>query len=174
MIRKADERDILPVAELYLQALDYEESHKKYTSWQRGIYPTVDTARAGVKHGTLYVMYDGDALVGAVVLDSKQPPEYKKVRWSCEARYDEVLVVHTLCVSPLSAGNGVGSRILDYAKELARERGCKTIRLNTTSKNKPAIAFYKKNGFSIADKMQILLNGQIRCPQHTFLNFVIK
>ena len=55
MIRKATKDDIILVAELYNTVLDYEDSHEKYTSWKKGIYPTVDTAKLGVKKNSLFV-----------------------------------------------------------------------------------------------------------------------
>ncbi len=175
MIRKATQNDILPVAKLYEMALDYEETHKKYTSWQRGIYPTADTAKAGVKRETLYVLENETGeLCGAVILDSNQPPEYREIAWSEKLRHNEVLVIHTLCVSTKHTGEGVGSALLDFAKELAKEKGCNSIRLNTTSKNTPALRFYEKNGFTVAAEKEILLNGQIKCQSHLFLNYKIK
>ncbi len=171
MIRKATQNDILPIAELYEEALDYEEKHIKNTSWQRGIYPTIDTARAGLKNGTLYVFEADGQLLASVVLDSKQPPEYRKINWGITAARHEVLVIHTLCVKPDQTGKGVGSIVLDFAKELAAQQECKTIRLNTTASNLPALNFYQKNGFKIADTKKILLNGQIKCNDHSFLFF---
>ena len=173
MIRKATQNDILPVAELYEIMLDYEEKNVKYTSWQRGIYPTVDTARLGVKNGSLYVCEIDGQIRGAVILDSKQPPEYRKIGWSVEAKRSEVLVVHTLCVHPEHAGSGIGSAIVDFAKELAEESGCLTIRLNTTEKNVNAAHLYLKNGFAIAAAEKILLNGQIPCQKHIFMEYKI-
>jgi hypothetical protein len=60
MIRKANKDDIETVAELYNIMIDYEDSHIKYTSWQKGIYPTAATARLGVKANTLYVDFGED------------------------------------------------------------------------------------------------------------------
>ncbi len=174
MIRKANENDILPVAALYERELDYEEKHQKYTSWQRGIYPTADTARAGVKKGTLYVLEEDGEIVASVILDSRQPPEYRNVDWDIDVKYDQVLVVHTLCVDPDHASSGAGTKMLDFTKELAREGGYRTIRLNTRSTNTPAMKFYEKNGFSVAASKEILLNGQIKCDSHLFLYYNIK
>ncbi len=174
MIVKATQQDIADVAVLYERALDYEDSHTKYTSWQRGIYPTADTARAGVKHGSLYIMREEGVLLASAILDSYQPPEYRGVDWGQKLPYDKVLVLHTLCVNPDYAGTGVGTRMLDFAKALARERNCLSLRLNTGAKNTPALGFYKKNGFSVADTQKILLNGQISCPGHVFLFYDIE
>lgn len=173
MIRKATKDDVLAVAALYEIMLDYEETHVKYTSWQRGIYPTVDTAKLGVKNGSLYVYEENDKLIASVILDTKQPPEYRKIDWTVSAKYNQALVVHTLCVHPEYSGSGIGSAMVDFAKALARDTECLAIRLNTTSRNIHAAHLYEKNGFVVAAKQKILLNGQILCDEHLFMEFKV-
>ncbi len=173
MIRKATPDDIASVAALYDKAIDYEDSHIKYTSWQKGIYPTVDTARLGVKNDSLYVYEENGQLLASVILDTKQPPEYKKISWQAAASYNQALVIHTLCVDPEHAGYGIGTSIVDFAKELASKENCITIRLNTTARNINARHLYEKNGFKVVATQKILLNGQIHCGEHQFMEYVI-
>ena len=173
MIRKATKDDILRVAELYNILLDYEEKHVKYTSWQKGIYPTADTAKLGVKNDSLYVCEIDGKLLGTVILDTKQPPEYRKIKWQVRANHSEALVIHTLCVHPEYSGSGIGSAIVDFAKCLAKEKNCLAIRLNTTERNVHAAHLYLKNGFLITAVEKILLNGQIPCDKHIFMEYKI-
>ncbi len=173
MIKKATQEDIQNVADLYNKMISFEDSNVKYTSWQKGIYPTVDTARLGVKNDSLYVFEENGELLGSVILDTKQAPEYRKVNWSVNAKHSEALVIHTLCVDPNAAGSGIGSAMVDFAKQLAKEKGCLTIRLNTTERNTPAAHLYQKNGFTVAGTQKILLNGQIACGNHLFMEFII-
>ena len=174
MIRKATYEDISAIALLYDKAIDYEDSHVKYTSWQKGIYPTADTARLGLKNSSLYVYETDGKILASVILDTRQPPEYKKINWGVEAGYTQALVIHTLCVDPDFAGTGIGSAIVDFAKELATESGKLCVRLNTTQRNIQASRLYQKNGFVIVDTQEILLNGQIRCGNHLFMEYVIR
>ena len=173
MIRKATKDDVVPVAELYDILLDYEETHEKFTSWEKGIYPTVDTAKLGVKKGSLYIYEKDGRVLASVILDTTQPPEYKKIAWSVDAKYNQALVVHTLCVHPEHAGEGIGSAIVDFAKDLAKEKNCLAIRLNTTERNLHAAHLYEKNGFFVVGTQKILLNGQIPCDSHLFMEFKI-
>ena len=78
MIRKATPQDVNAVAELYNKAIDYEDTHVKYTSWQKGVYPTADTARLGQKNSSLYVCEQDGRIVASVILDTRQPSEYKR------------------------------------------------------------------------------------------------
>ena len=173
MIRKATEKDIIPVAMLYKTMLDYEDKNTKYTSWQRGIYPTVDTARLGVKNDSLYVYEDNGIILASVILDTKQPPEYRNIKWAVDAGRNKALVIHTLCVDPEHSGGGIGSALVDFAKELAREKECIAIRLNTTERNILALHLYEKNGFAVTATEKIFLNGQIPCNNHLFMEYVI-
>lgn len=174
MIRKATQDDIIKVAGLYEKMFDYEEKTVKYTSWQRGIYPSADTARLGVKKGSLYVLERGSEILGAVILDNYQPPEYRNISWRSLADYGQALVIHTLCVDPEHLCEGIGSDMIGFAKEFARDNGCVCIRLNTTTSNIPAFNFYKRHGFAVVAEQKMLLNGQISCKSHTFMEFKIK
>lgn len=174
MIRKATPDDITSVAMLYSKAIDYENSHVKYTSWQKGVYPTAETARLGVKDNSLYVYEENGRLLASVILDTIQPPEYRKVSWRAEANLNEALVIHTLCVDPEYAGYGIGTSIVDFAKELASKIGCVAIRLNTSARNINARHLYEKSGFEVVATQRILLNGQIHCGEHQFMEYVMK
>lgn len=171
MIRKATKEDIIPVAELYNEMLDYEEKNEKYTSWQKDIYPTVQTARLGVKKGSLYVYESNEKILASVILDTIQPPEYENVRWSTAASYDKALVIHTLCVHPKYSGSGIGSDIVDFAKQLALKKACLSIRLNTTEQNLPARYLYEKKGFTVIATQRIMLDGLIPCSNHLFMEY---
>lgn len=174
MIRKATPEDIIALALLYDKAIDYEDTHVKYTSWQKGIYPTADTARFGIKSGTMYVYEENGRLLASVILDNRQPPEYKKIVWQADAKHDQVLVIHTLCVDPEFSGTGIGTAIVDFAKALANASKCISIRLNTTANNLLARHLYEKNGFFVVASQEILLNGQIRCDEHLFMEYLTK
>ena len=173
MIRKATNEDIKSVASLYDKAIDYENTHIKYTSWQKGIYPTIDTASFGVKNDSLYVYEEDGRLLASVILDTRQPPEYKKIAWQAKAAPNQVLVIHTLCVDPSYSGSGIGTAIVDFAKELAKQNGCLSIRLNTTARNYSAARLYQNNGFEVVATQKILLDGQISCGKHLFMEYKI-
>ena len=173
MIRKATQADIDAVAALYNEAIDYEDTHIKYTSWKKGIYPTADTARLGVKKSSLYVFEENENILAAVILDNYQPIEYKNITWNVVAKPQEVLVIHALCVSPKYMGSGIGSAMIDFAKKIAKDSSCTSLRLNTTSTNSHALHLYQKNGFVAVASRKILLNGQIACDEHTFLEYKI-
>ena len=107
MIRPATAADLPRISDLYDAILTREETGGPvYTNWQRGKYPTEDTARQALEAGTLYVGEEGGVLWGVVNLNGVQLPEYGAIPWSLPAREDQVGVIHTLCIHPAQSGRG--------------------------------------------------------------------
>ena len=79
MIRLANELDLSAVATIYEAILDHEDATGiHYPGWQRGAYPTADTARSIFDAGTLYVGVDETGSVwGSMNLNGQQLPEYQ-------------------------------------------------------------------------------------------------
>ncbi len=54
MFRPASPSDLPAIAHIYEEILADEDARPaSFTNWQRGKYPTVDTARAALEAGTL-------------------------------------------------------------------------------------------------------------------------
>ena len=87
MIRLATAADLPAVAAIYDAILDREaKAGVSYTNWQKGKYPTLDTAKGILEAGTLYVGADEDGTVwGSMNLNGCQLPEYAKIDWSIPA-----------------------------------------------------------------------------------------
>lgn len=49
MIRLATPADLSQAADIYEEILDREAQGPVYTNWQRGKYPTIDTARQALR-----------------------------------------------------------------------------------------------------------------------------
>ena len=56
-----------------------------------------------------------------------------------------------LCVLKEYRGRKIGTELYNYAKDFAREKNIKNIRLNVWNLNKKAIDFYQKNGMKILE-----------------------
>ena len=50
-------------------------------------------------------------------------------------------------ISPELRDQGIGSGLLDYVYELAEQRGCQWVELNTYVENFPSHRFYYRHGF---------------------------
>jgi ribosomal protein S18 acetylase RimI-like enzyme len=169
MIRKAVMSDAAGIVETYEELFQWNEDNGVFMTWIRGIYPTMDTARSAISAGTMYVNVDDDgSIIGSVVLDHDQPDEYASVDWQVQALRKEVLVVHTLCVTPSKRRRGAGRQLVEFALGLARDTGCRTVRLDTGSGNTGALAMYRRCGFKTVGTQKVMMPGDI-LEEHIYL-----
>lgn len=164
MIRLAREEDLAQAAKIYDDVLDYEELTVNYTNWQRGKYPTINDAKNAYLQGTFYVGEDDGVIWGSMILNELQLPEYANVPWSIEA--DKVLVIHTLCISPLFRGKGKAKEMVVFAEKHAKDNGYEAIRLDTYEGNLPANNMYPKLDYLFAGSTDFFFQGYI----HEILN----
>lgn len=161
MIREALPQDIDAVEKSYIDLLTYEKEHGGQSNWELGVYPTRAVAEKALVERALYVLYADDALCASVILNQRQLEDYRKIAWAYPAEDRQVLVIHTLCVPPNMAGRGYGRQMVSYAMALAREKGCRAIRLDTFAGNIPAQSLYRRMGFRLAGTAQVLFQGSI-------------
>ncbi len=160
-IRQASGNDIEAVAAIYEEQLSFEEAYGVQTHWKRGVYPTKEVAVKAVREGTLYTAEAGGTVCGAMILNSVQAPEYAAAEWKFAALPQQVLVIHTLCIAPSSAHEGLGQAMVTFAEKYAAERGCTAVRLDTWAGNKRARRLYTSLGYRLAGSLPAMLNGLI-------------
>ena len=161
MIRKAVEQDAAAIAGTYEALLRYEKVYGSNSNWQLGVYPTIRVPESQIPLGSMYVLEEQGEICASMVLNGEQAEEYAAVDWKYPALPREVLVIHTLCIPPEKAGHGYGGRMVAFAKETAKQMGCRVIRIDTYAHNEPAKRLYQKLGFQIAGYGNILLQGVI-------------
>lgn len=166
MIRLATAADLPAIESIYNAILDREEGGSVYTNWQRGKYPTIDTARQILEAGTLYVGEEDGTIWGSVNLNSIQLPEYDQIPWTIPAEREQINVIHTLCVHPAMGGRGYARKMMTFCEEESRRQGKTVIRLDTWEGNLPANHLYPALGYSYAGATEFFFQGFI----HEILN----
>lgn len=161
-IRIATAADLDGIEALYSAVLDDQEQNTNFTNWQRGSYPTRQTAEGALAAGTLYVQEDGGQLVGCAIFNHEQLPEYSAIDWAFPGEGAQVLVIHTLCIDPAASGRGYARAMVAYAETLGRSLGCTTLRLDTYEGNIPARSMYTKLGYRCAGATEFFFQGYIR------------
>lgn len=147
MIRKAVESDIQAVATIYDEIHTEEEAGRMTIGWKRAVYPTYETAKMAWKKGELYVEEEGGQIVASARINQEQDREYADGKWEYPALDSEVMVLHTLVVSPSACGGGYGRKFVAFYEKLARERGCRYLRMDTIVINQNARRFYRELGY---------------------------
>lgn len=64
-------------------------------------------------------------------------------------RFRKYFKIDAICVDEKSRGTGVGTELLKFAKEKAKENGCTDLFLTVNEENKNAIKLYEKFGFQV-------------------------
>lgn len=159
MFRKATANDIDAIAAIYGEIHTEEETGRTTTGWQRAIYPTRKTAEDSVALGDMFVAEQDGTVVAAARINREQVDVYAHVPWEHAAPDDEVMVLHTLVVSPTVKGRGLGSAFVAFYEQYARENGCAVLRMDTNERNLAARALYKKLGYREAGVMPCVFNG---------------
>ena len=159
-VRQARREDVPAVADLWERICRRaERALVNPSGWRSGIYPGREEAEDAVSAGTLWLLEDGGLPAGAVILNHDQAGFWVGGSWEIPAEGEQVLAVHTLSVDPGCSRRGGGRFLLDFARKLGRETGCKALRLDVFTENSPAIALYETYGFRRAGTLESGLPG---------------
>lgn len=110
-------------------------------------YPDRERLVQDIASETLFAYRENDRILGIVVLNETQDPEYGDISWSTSEE-DRNLVVHRLAVDPEHQGKGIARKLMDFAEQWAREQGYDAIRLDTFSQNPRNQRFYENRGYT--------------------------
>ena len=163
LFRPAAESDLDAIERHYTELLTHEaETGRSTTNWSLGVYPTRQTAAAALAAGTLWVLEREGEPVASVILNHHQDDFYATIGWQYPALPEQVLVVHTLCIPPRYAGQGLGRECVSRIKQLAATMGCTVIRLDTWAGNIPAAPGTRKTVFTVLVAPPCVLRTKFR------------
>ena len=109
------------------------------------LYPSDTLLKKDIEAQSLFVIEDSHRIIGIIVLNEDQEPEYSALNW----QYTEgkALIIHRLCVAPDAQGKGIATQLMDFAEQYALENRYTTIRLDAFQENPVAVALYEKRGY---------------------------
>lgn len=144
IIKQAETQDLDAIMEMYascvegMLALDIDQ-------WDES-YPNRAIIEQDLKDASYYIGILEGEIVAGMRVDNLQDPTYLNIDWADKS--NNFMVVHRLGSKTKVWNKGVGKQMMDFAENLAKEKGCSSFRLDTYSHNPKAIAFYKKRGYS--------------------------
>lgn len=139
--RKAEERDIGRILEIYSEARDFMRKTGNALQWQGG-YPDPSVVMRDIKDGYLYAALSGEDILGVFFFKVGDDPTYAKIyegEWQSDSPY---AVIHRVAVSREAHGMGVGMQIFDYCFDRYPN-----LRIDTHRDNKPMQSSLLKAGF---------------------------
>jgi len=159
MFRKATPGDLDAIARIYDDIHAEIEAGRYPVRWVRGVYPTAATAAEAIEKGDMFVYEENGAILAAARINREPVPVYKDARWLYPAPEGGALILHTLVVSPKSAGQGLGKKFVRFYEDTARKEGVSVLRLDTGETNTVARGLYKSLGYREADIIPCTFNG---------------
>ncbi len=159
MFRRATVQDIAAIAGIYEDIHTIEEKGPRQIGWIRSIYPTEETARQAIEAGEMYVLEKNGKVIAAGKINKEQMPAYAEVNWEYRAEDEQVMVLHTLVVSPKEQGKGYGWEFVAEYEAMAMKNGCPVLRIDTNAINSTARRMYKKLGYREAGVIPCVFCG---------------
>lgn len=121
--------------------------HALHLAWRPDIYKPCDAVLphgaflADVAQRHLVVAELDRAVVGLLAFRRRHVASDTQVT-------RDVLFIDTIAVDEAYRGRGIGRRLLDFAKELAREERLDGVELQVNARNAAAYAIYRRCGFT--------------------------
>lgn len=131
--------------------------------WQDG-YPSRAVIAADIAKSRSYrVRIDGKLCATFAMLDDGEPT-YDKIydgHWLTGDNERDYIAIHRVAISVFSRGSGLSGKIIDYACDFAKEKGRKSLRIDTHEGNIVMRRMLEKNGFLLCGVIY-LENGDRR------------
>ncbi len=144
--RLATENDLPFLKDMYDKVIKNLKQNGINIYWNE-YYPYEEFEEFDIKNKNLYLLEDENQIVAAVgIYESANGSE--NFNWKTKS---PALYIARLAVAVDFLRKGYGSKLIETAKQIAKEKSAKSLRLMVVETNKPAILLYEKNGFSKAD-----------------------
>jgi len=137
---KKDISELLTVTKACAQAM----IAKGIYQWNEE-YPSYEAFEKDIEIGQLWVLKEGDHIIGSVVISEIIDEEYKVIEWLTPNAKN--IYIHRLAVHPNYQGKGLAQKLMDFAEIYAKENNYVSVRLDTFSVNKRNNEFYQKRGY---------------------------
>ncbi len=133
-LREATIDDIPELCGLLNYLFEQEEEFKPNTEIQsEGLRKIISNSDVGV----IIIAIDSNKVIGMVNI----------LYTVSTALGSRVAIFEDMVVSPKARGKGIGSMLMKYSLDLAKQNGCKRITLLTDFDNDGAHRFYQQHGF---------------------------
>ena len=147
------------IGNLYDEEILYmDKTNTNYPLWEYKVYPSIETVKECVKQGIQYCALVDGVLAGAFILNEEPYGEYEKVKFSINLKKREYLIIHALLIKHEFYHKGLGTTMVKYSIDKAKELGYKAIRIDVVPTNIPAINLYTKCGFSFVGSYDLERN----------------
>ena len=125
-----------------------KQVHKLHINWNSDLFLDVEEVISMerlnklLETDSIYVAKVNGEIVGYIIIDIKEKD-------NGFMRYRKLLSIDTLCIDEDFRGQGIGTKILEFAKNIAKEENCTDMHLTVNPNNKNAIKVYEEFGMKV-------------------------
>ena len=125
-----------------------KQVHKLHINWNSDLFLDVEEVISMerlnklLETDSIYVAKVNGEIVGYIIIDIKEKD-------NGFMRYRKLLSIDTLCIDEDFSGQGIGTKILEFAKNIAKEENCTDMHLTVNPNNENAIKVYEKFGMKV-------------------------
>ena len=122
--------------------------HEMHVTWNPEIYISVEEVISKeyfknlIKNEEIYIAKEDKEIVGYIIFNIKE-------KENPIMRYRKQLNIDAICVDEKHRGKGIGTKLLEVVKEIAKSKGCTDLYLTVNQENENAIKVYEKLGFKV-------------------------
>ena len=158
-MRRAQINETNAIIAFYHNLIKENSASPYHPDWRIDIYPTDDQITDYIANGEMYVLdaenSDADRYIAAFALSSEPVEGYDTVPWTVDVLWEDVIVVHLLCVGCAYQHRGIGQKIVGELLDICRSMNKQAVRLDVMTKNLPAQKLYTAAGFVPIGKFRI-------------------
>lgn len=151
MIRKAMLQDLNSIMEIIAKIIEEMHAYNNF-QWDEN-YPQVCDFAVDIEKGELFVSERENKVVGFICINRDEPKEYEGLKWSSAG---DALVIHRMGVSTDHRKAGIGTELVGYADELAKESNLSYLKTDTYSLNIKVQGLFQKCGYRFVGEMRFL------------------
>ncbi len=143
--RKPNPDEILKIYQHYVRVIASMQE-QGIDQWD-DIYPNAAVIAADIERGDLWIGEEDGKLICTFAVNTECEEEYDACPWGYPD--EPYIVVHRLAVNPKYRRQGVAKNTMGFVENKAKEKGIKTIRLDTFCGNPYGVALYESLGFKV-------------------------
>lgn len=167
MIRLSKKSDIANIMMVVGHTIDIM-ARENNPQWDEH-YPTSSEFLNDIQSKHLYIYEINNEIGGLLCLNTEEPIEYNAIQWSLP---DTALVLHRMTVNPVYRRQHIGTKLLQFAENLAFISGYHYLKTDTYSTNYPMNNLflqvgYKKTGEIYLNKKPKTFNCYEKILMHT-------
>lgn len=125
-----------------------KQVHKLHVNWNSDMFLDVEQVipierlEKLLETESIYIARLENKIVGYIIIDIKEKD-------NGFMRYRKILSIDTLCIDEKFRRKGIGTKMLEFAKRLGKEKNCTDMHLTVNPNNKNAIKVYENFGMKV-------------------------